>query len=68
VFFLALRRAKPDDVSSEADQLERELGRREAVLRVRQSIIEADRVARQRLYRLHDELARRAPYDPAYRA
>jgi hypothetical protein len=67
VFFVPLRRTKPDDVSSEADQLERELGRREAVLRVRQCIIEADREARRRLYRLHDELARRAPYDPGFR-
>lgn len=58
-------RLKPEPVWSEADRLERELGLREAVRAIRRRIAEADRVTRQRLYKIHDELVRRGPVDPA---
>ena len=47
------------EISSEADQLQRELGKAGAVELVRRRIAEADREARRRLYLLHDEIARR---------
>ena len=45
----------------EADALEARLGAAGAVRHVREEIAQAGRTARQRLYRLHDEIARRHP-------
>jgi hypothetical protein len=48
-------------LSEEADDLEARFGPSGAVSHVREKIIRADRAARQRLYRLHDEIVRRHP-------
>jgi hypothetical protein len=57
---LTLRALTPfNNVLSEADKLERELGLDEAVQTIRERIAQTNRIARRRLYRLHDELARR---------
>jgi hypothetical protein len=48
-------------LSEEADDLEARLGAAGAVSHVREKIARADRGARQRLYRLHDEIVRRHP-------
>ncbi|HEY9219169.1 MAG TPA: hypothetical protein VIO94_14060 [Phenylobacterium sp.] len=48
------------DISFEADELELEFGRAEAIEVVGLRILEADRSERRRLYKLHDELTRRA--------
>jgi len=48
-------------LSEEADDLEARLGTAGAVSHVREEISRADRGARQRLYRLHDEIMRRHP-------
>jgi hypothetical protein len=55
------RPGPPDDgaLRHEADELERHHGRTEAVNVVRRWIAEAPRDERRRLYRLHDEIARR---------
>jgi hypothetical protein len=56
------RRHSPSDegnLRSEADELERSHGWSEAVELIRRRIAEADRDERRRLYRLHDEIARR---------
>ncbi|MDE2486218.1 MAG: hypothetical protein KGO51_02375 [Alphaproteobacteria bacterium] len=45
----------------EADDLEARLGPAGAVSHVRDQIAQADRSARQHLYRLHDEIVRRHP-------
>jgi hypothetical protein len=45
----------------EADELEARYGADGAVLHVRDRIAQADRAARQHLYRLHDEIVRRHP-------
>lgn len=53
---------------SEASALEDELGADHAIEMLRGQIAEADRKARKRLYRLHDELVRRrsaAPLGPS---
>ena len=49
------------DVCAEADELEAQFGAAGAVEFVREQIARADRDARQRLYRIHDEIARRHP-------
>jgi hypothetical protein len=49
------------DLWSEADALELELGAEGAIRALRARIIEAERDARERLYRLHDEIVRRHP-------
>ena len=46
---------------AEATTLEDELGIEAALTEVRGQIASADRSARERLYRLHDELVRRYP-------
>lgn len=60
--FLAGFRARPEpdalNLSLEADRLEAAYGK-EAVAYVREKVQSADRRSRKRLYRLHDELARR---------
>jgi hypothetical protein len=48
-------------LSEEADDLEARFGAAGAVSHVREKIAAADRGARQRLYRLHDEIVRRHP-------
>jgi hypothetical protein len=61
------RRPKPaskpllhaEPVWAEADRLELEHGRLEAIVAIRARIARADRSHRKRLYELHDELARR---------
>ena len=49
------------DVCAEADELEVQFGAAGAIEFVREQIARADRDARQRLYRVHDEIARRHP-------
>ena len=58
-----LRRAErhPVDLWAEADALELEHGAEGAVRLLRERIIGAERDARARLYRLHDEIVRRHP-------
>lgn len=57
---LTLRALTPSGkILCEADRLEREHGQAEAVQIIREQIARANRIARRRLYRLHDELARR---------
>jgi len=48
-------------LSEEADDLEARFGSAGAVRHVRDLIAQADRGARQHLYRLHDEIVRRHP-------
>lgn len=48
-------------LSEEADDLEARFGPAGAVRFVRDKIARSDRSARQRLYRLHDEIVRRHP-------
>lgn len=48
------------DISFEADDLEMEFGRDGAIEAVGERILRSDRHERRRLYRLHDELTRRA--------
>jgi len=48
-------------LSDEADALEARFGPAGAVRYVRDRIASSDRGARQRLYRLHDEIVRRHP-------
>jgi hypothetical protein len=48
------------EISFEADELEMEFGRQGAIDAVGERILKADRHERRRLYRLHDELTRRA--------
>lgn len=48
-------------LSEEADDLEARFGAAGAVGHVRDMIAQADRGARQHLYRLHDEIVRRQP-------
>lgn len=47
------------EISFEADELELQFGRSQAVDVVGERILQADRSERRRLYRLHDELTRR---------
>jgi hypothetical protein len=54
-FFQIDRRA----IAAEAQALEREHGYPGAVQVLRERIVQADRPGRRRLYRLHDEIARR---------
>lgn len=49
----------------EADDLEARFGLAGAVDHVREQIAQADRAARQHLYRLHDEIIRRGSGDAA---
>lgn len=51
------------EISLEADELEVQYGRSGAVEAVCEKILQADRGERRRLYRLHDELTRRAALD-----
>lgn len=58
---LSLLKLKSEDLvlSEEADELEARFGPSGAVRHVRDEIARAGRGARQRLYRLHDEIVRR---------
>lgn len=48
------------EISLEADELELQFGRCGAIESVCEKILQADRGERRRLYKLHDELTRRA--------
>ena len=48
------------EISLEADELELQFGRSGAIDSIGERILRADRGERRRLYRLHDELTRRA--------
>ncbi|MGA0604225.1 hypothetical protein ACO2Q3_26215 [Caulobacter sp. KR2-114] len=49
----------PERVDALASRLEEQLGAEDAVRAIRQQITVADRKGRERLYMLHDEIARR---------
>jgi hypothetical protein len=53
-----------DPIGAEAEALAREHGPEGAIRRLRAAIAAAERPQRQRLYRLHDEIARRAGLVP----